>query len=149
MTIKKLPKNVFEEIYQHVPRLCIEVIIDTPQGIILTKRLISPWEGMWHIPGGTIYLGEKIDEALNRIADDEIGVKINIKNMIGIIEYLGQHEKGFAHSVGIAFLCELKQGEQQKLRGSFQGEEIEMFKTIPDSTIPEQKTFLDGLKIGK
>lgn len=142
--IKKLPTKVFEEIYRQVPRLCVEVVIDTPKGIILTKRLIPACAGMWHIPGGTVYHGEKLKEAVHRIADDELGVEINIKNMIGVIEYPRICEKKYSHAIGIAFLCELK-SEDQKFRGSFQGEEIETFKLIPDDTVPEQKIFLDRL----
>ena len=139
---KKLPKEVFDKIYRQAPRLCVEVIIDTPQGIILTKRLIPPCIGMWHIPGGTVCLGEKLEEAVIRVADDELGVQIDIKNIVGIIEYLGLYGNGHSHAIGIAFLCELK-SEEQKFRGSFQAEEIKAFKTIPDNTIPEQKIFLE------
>lgn len=78
-SIKKLSKEEFDKIYQRVPRICVEVIVNTSQGIILTKRLISPCVGMWHIPGGTVYFGEKLEEAANRIADDELGIDIDIK----------------------------------------------------------------------
>ena len=142
--VTKLSEKVFNEIYRQVPRLCVEVIIDTSQGIILTKRLIPACAGMWHIPGGTVYRGEKLGEAVHRIAEDELGVKINIKNMIGVIEYPRTCEKKFRHAVGVAFLCELKI-EGQKFRGSFQAEEIKAFKIIPDNTVPEQKTFLENM----
>lgn len=142
--IKKLPIKVFEEIYRQVPRLCVEVIIDTPKGIILAKRLVPACTGMWHIPGGTVYHGERLEEAVHRIADDELGVEINIKNMIGVIEYPRICEKKSSHAIGIAFLCKLK-SEEQEFRGSFQAREIKAFKTIPDNTVPEQKTFLDRL----
>ena len=146
--MQKLPKEIFDKIYSRVPRLCVEIIVDTPQGVVLTKRLIPPCVGMWHIPGGTIYIGEKLEDAVHRVASNEIGVEIYIKNVIGIIEYVGLCENSSLHSVGIAFLCKLKPGEQ-KFRGSFQAEEIEMFKTIPDNTIPEQKAFLEKLKTEK
>ena len=147
---KKLPKEIFDEIYRQVPRFCVEVVINTKQGIVLTKRLIPPCVGMWHLPGGTVYNGEKLDEAVHRVAYDELGAKIHIKNMVGIIEYQDLYDKGFGHLVGIAFLCELKSEEQgQKFKGSFQAEEIETFETIPDNTIPEQKRFLERLEIGK
>lgn len=140
----RLSEKVFNEIYEQVPRLCVEVIIDTLQGVIMTKRLIPACAGMWHIPGGTVYRGEKLEEAVHRIADGELGVKVNIKNMIGVIEYPRTCEKKLMHAVGVAFLCELKP-EGQKFRGSFQAEEIEAFKIIPDNTVPEQKTFLESM----
>lgn len=146
--MKKLPKEIFEEIYRQVPRLCVEIIVDTPQGVVLTKRLIPPCVGMWHIPGGTVYIGEKLEEAVHRVASNEIGVEIDIKNVMGIIDYVGLCENSSLHAVGIVFLCELKHGDR-KFKGSFQAEEIEMFKTIPENTIPEQKRFLERLEIGK
>ena len=99
---------------------------------------------MWHIPGGTVYRGEKLEEAVHRIADGELGVKVNIKNMIGVIEYPRTCEKKLRHAVWVAFLCELKP-EGQKFRGSFQAEEIEAFKIIPDNTVQEQKAFLESM----
>jgi colanic acid biosynthesis protein WcaH len=140
---KKLTKEAFDEIYRQVPRLCVEAIIIIPQGIILTKRLIPPCVGMWHIPGGTVYLGEKLEDAVKRVADDELGIDINIKNRIGIIQYLKLCEDNSRHAIGIAFLCEPK-SKEQKFRGSYQGEEINAFKIIPDNTVPEQKIFLDN-----
>ena len=140
--IRKLPNEVFDYIYRQVPRLCVEVLIVTSRGIILAKRLIPACAGMWHIPGGTVYHGEKLEEAVIRIADDELGVYINIKKMIGVIQYPKLCEKKSSHPVGIVFLCELK-SEEQKFRGSFQAEDIEAFRIIPDDTVPEQKIFLD------
>ncbi len=81
----------------------------------------------------------------NRVAYDELGVYINTKNMIGIIEYMGLCENDSIRAIGIAFLCESRP-EEQEFRGSFQTEEIETFKMIPDNTIPEQKRFLEKLK---
>jgi ADP-ribose pyrophosphatase YjhB (NUDIX family) len=138
----KIPKDVFDDIYRQVPRLCIEIVITTSQGIILTKRLIPPCIGMWHLPGGTLCLGEKLEEAVHRVSDDELGVSVNIKKMIGVIQYTKLCEDESGHAVGIAFLCELKP-EKQKFRGSFQAEEIKAFKTIPDNTVLEQKMFLE------
>lgn len=140
--IKKLSTELFGKIYSKVPRACVEVIVDTSQGIILTKRLIPPCIGMWHLPGGTVCLGEKLEDAATRIAEEELGVQIYIKDIIGIIEYIKQYENYPGHAIGIVILCELK-SEEQKFRGSFQAEEIEAFKTVPDNTVPEQKIFLE------
>ena len=144
--IKKLSKEEFDKIYQRVPRVCVEAIVNTSQGIILTKRLIPPCVGMWHIPGGTVYFGEKLEDAVNRIADDELGIDVDIKKMVGIIEYPKKLCETHIHAIGIAFLCEPK-SKELKFRGSFQGEEIDAFKIIPDNTVSAQKRFLDKLEI--
>lgn len=143
--IKRLSEEEFDKIYQRVPRACVDIIVNTSQGIIMTKRLISPCKDMWHIPGGTIYLGEKLEEAVYRVANDELGIGVKIKNMAGIIQYTKLCESS-KHSIGIAFLCE-PNPKKQKIRGSYQGEEIGTFKIIPENTVPEQKIFLEKLKL--
>lgn len=142
---KRLSKELFDEIYSKVPRLCVEVLINTEEGFILSKRLIPPCINMWHIPGGTVYFGEKLYEAAHRIADNELGVKINILGIIGIANYLEIYE-GIGHAIGTIFLCELD--GNKKFRGSYQGEEINVFDVdnIPDNTIPEHKKFLEMAK---
>lgn len=140
---EKISTELFNKIYQHVPRACAEIIVDTSQGVILTKRLIPPCIGMWHIPGGTVRLGEKLEDAAIRIAEEELGVQIYVENMAGIIEYIGSCGNSPGHAIGIIFLCRLK-SKEQKFRGSFQAEEIKPFKTIPDNTVLEQKIFLEN-----
>lgn len=68
--------------------------------------------------------------------------------MVGIIEYPNKLCETTIHVIGIAFLCELK-SKELKFRGSFQGEEIEAFKTIPDNTVSAQKIFLDKLEMDR
>jgi hypothetical protein len=49
-----LPKDEYRAIYRRVPRLCVEIVIWTPeQGVLLTRREILPNVGAWHIPDGT------------------------------------------------------------------------------------------------
>ena len=81
---------------------------------------------------------EKLEEAVSRVANEEISADVKVKNMIGIIEY----PELFNYAIGVAFLCQLK-SEKQEFKGSFQAEEIRAFKTIPDNMILEQKRFLD------
>ena len=51
-------KKLFDEIYSKVPRLCVDIIIKSEDGILLPLRSIEPYEGKWHIPGGQ-YIKEK------------------------------------------------------------------------------------------
>ena len=57
---KKLPYKTFKSIYSRVPRATIELVIQTPAGILLSKRSIPPYKGYWHIPGGTVLFHEKM-----------------------------------------------------------------------------------------
>lgn len=120
-----------------MPRLCVEVVIKDPKGIVLSKREIPPALGKWHIPGGTVFFGESLEEAAVRVAERELGLKIQVRKVLGVIEY-PLFEDG-THSVGVALLCAADSG---KLRGSSEAKEVGFFNFIPENTIAEQAVFL-------
>ncbi len=136
---KKLPFKEFKYIYKKVPRLCVDLIIKTQKGIVLVKRDIPPDKGKWHFPGGTILLGEKLSEAIKRVAKEETGLGVKIRRIIDVMEFSREGIHGHAHVISIAFLVEPKSG---KLRGSIQGRKIKFFKSIPENIIVEQEKFL-------
>jgi len=125
-------------IYHKVPRAAIDVVINSKDGILLTKRAIPPFKGMWHIPGGTILFKEPILHAIDRIVEDELGVKVKIIKHLGVIEYF---ENDGRHTISNAYLAEIKGG---KPKGSKQGKEIAYFKKPPENCIPFQKKFLEN-----
>jgi 8-oxo-dGTP pyrophosphatase MutT (NUDIX family) len=145
MQKKPLTEKEFKSIYSKVPRLTVEVILMTEKGLILTKRSIEPYIGMWHIPGGTVYYKERLEQALNRIALEELGVKVDIDKFVGFIYYPNLiRDFGWDTPIGAAFLTTLRSG---KLRGSYQGEELGYFDALPDNIVPSQGEFLANNKI--
>jgi len=139
MEPKKLPFAEFKKIYSRVPRLCVDLVIKDKRGIVFSKRDIPPAKGQWHLPGGTVFFGEKLEEAVKRVALDETSLKVKVQEIFGPIEY--SSESAFGHSISIAFLVNPIGG---KLRGSWQAKEIEFFTKIPENTIAEQKEFLQN-----
>ena len=138
----KLPFTIeeFRAIYSKVPRLNVEVIVKTESGVLLSKRSIEPWKGKWHIPGGTVYMYEDLEDAVKRVALDELGVSVSIGALIGYITYPGiKAQNTYGWPVGIAFSAKIIGGE---IRGSRQGKEVRAFLEIPDGTIPEHAAFL-------
>lgn len=145
--MKKWPltKKEFEEVYRKVPRLTVEVVVKTDKGIVLTKRSIPPYLGQWHIPGGTVYLGETLEQAVKRVAKEELGVKVEMEKLLGYIEYPNEKKNGgFTQPVGVAFLVRIKSG---KLCGSKQGEEVKAFRNLPTQMIVDQRKFLQEKQI--
>ena len=136
--VKKLPYKTFKTIYSKVPRLCVEVVLQTQGGVILTKRSIPPEQGKWHIPGGTVLMNENIEQAVKRVAFEELGVKVTIEKLLGIIEY-PSIKNYFSQPVGIAFLVSTK----AKLISATAGaDEARVFDSLPKSLLPDQKKFL-------
>jgi ADP-ribose pyrophosphatase YjhB (NUDIX family) len=103
-----LPKHEYDAIYSRVPRLCVEVVITLPtRGVLLERRDIPPNIGAWHIPGGTVLFGEPLVEAVKRVARDELGVEVQVGELLGYIEYPSHYESGLDSPVGIAFQATL------------------------------------------
>lgn len=140
MAVKKLPYEKYKEIYSLVPRLVVEVIVKTPEGIILTRRAIEPYRGLWHLPGGTVMFGERLEEAVKRVAEDEINLNVEITKFLGYIEYTSEIKNGgFGWTVGLAFLVYVIGG---KLENGNQSSEVCVFKELPKDMIKEQSTFI-------
>ena len=113
-----LPQAEYEAIYAKVPRLTVEVVVVSPDGVLLSKRLIGPCRGLWHIPGGTVRFGEPLTTAVARVAADELGLEVTIDRLLGYIEYPSHLARGLDWPVGIAFGVHLAPSEADRFRSS-------------------------------
>lgn len=136
-----LPFKEFKSIYSRVPRLCVEAVIVTKNGIILTKRNIKPASGKWHIPGGTVLKGEKLKDGIIRIAKDETGLDVEIIKLLGVIEY--NFKDYFSQPIGLAYLLKPK-NKNFELKINNQANEIKIFSELPKNMIKVQKIFLEN-----
>lgn len=97
------------------------VIVDGGRTVLI-RRGTEPLLGQWSIPGGTIELGETIEEAVRRELLEETGLEVRVLDLIELFDriYL---ENGAApgldkkkpryHYVIADYLCELVGGEPQ------------------------------------
>lgn len=132
----------FKTIYSKVPRLCVDLIIKTEAGLVLIERKQDGWEGMWHLPGGTVHYKEKALEAVKRIGKEELGADIGVEGFVGFIEYPTEEKiRGFGWSVSLAFLVNSLEKLPEK---NEEGESIRIFKDLPEKIVSEQKDFLEG-----
>jgi len=136
--IRKISLKQFKQIYSLVPRLCVEVLILTQDGILLTKRTIAPAKGQWHIPGGTVLKGEKLENAVKRVAKSELGLNVKVVKFLGVIQYSFRNYFGFP--VGLAYAAKITGGQldlDKKLAN-----DAKFFKKLPKNTIQVQKKFI-------
>lgn len=141
MTKTKYPltQSEFDTIYSKVPRLTVEIILKSEEGVLLTLRTIEPCIGMWHLPGGTVWYGEMLEDAIKRIAKKEIGIDVIESEMIGIIEYPDHVASGYGDPRGLAYLITDYKGV---ITTDEEAEAVEWFSSIPDKIHPNQDTFL-------
>jgi hypothetical protein len=131
-----LPKAEFDAIFRRVPRLSVEVVIFTPErGVLLMLRDIPPNVGAWHIPGGTVLFGERVTDAVGRVARDELGLDVSVGDLLGYIEYPSHYENGLDSPVGLAFEAIPNPGASDPEGGAW-------FTTLPAGLYAEQAEFL-------
>ena len=136
--VKLLPEKLFRKIYSLVPRLCVEVIINNKEGIILIKREIKPYKGMWHLPGSTLMYNETLEQGAKRTAKSETGLDIKIKRVLCNLEYFNSNFPQ-GHGFGIVYLAEPIKG---KLKGNKYGRDVRFFKRIPKNIIKKHKNLI-------
>ena len=73
---------------QHVVPSVVAVIVDDAEQVVLTRRSIPPFRGLWVMPGGKIDLGEPIVRALHREVREEIGIEVVVGGLVDVFEHL-------------------------------------------------------------
>lgn len=133
----------FKSIYSRVPRLCVDLVIQNEEGTLLTLRQDNGYVGQWHLPGGTIYMGEMVQNAIQRVAQEELGVSLEVIKQLGYIEFPSeQKERGYGYTISMVFLC--KPMDKEIILDN-QVSRYQYFKAIPKNTIIEQREFLSKL----
>jgi len=135
-----LSEAEFQEIYRRVPRLTAEVALTGAAGVLLTRRAIEPCRGTWHLPGGTLRFGERLADAVTRVARRELGIHVLESRMLGVIEYPSHYENGLDSPVGIVFLVTRHRGE---LAVGPEASDHGWFRRLPAAMHPEQVRFLE------
>lgn len=91
MRNKLAPREIFEKILQYAVIPTFDLVIEYgDKGIIIVKRKIAPYKNQWSLPGLRMLKGETIDEALKRIAKQELGLKIDPGKKIFLGQYVGK-----------------------------------------------------------
>jgi len=135
-----LPQTEYEQIYARVPRLTVEVVLSSEEGVLLTLRQAGPCRGLWHLPGGTVRYGEPLTDAVRRVATEELGTEVTIDGLLGYIEYPSHLERGLDWPVGVAFAAHLREPAE----GQFRAQEslVRWFEHLPSAMHDEQRAFL-------
>ena len=129
-----LPKDEFDRIFSKVPRLTVEVLITSQgQGVLLALRDVDPCQGMWNLPGGTVRFGERLVDAVRRVAANELGVSVRVGSLVGYIEYPSHYENGLDCPVGLVFRSQPL--DEAHPRGRW-------FTVLPENMHEEQKEFI-------
>lgn len=132
----------FFSIYSRVPRVTVEVLLLSEEGVVLLLRKHRSWNNLWHIPGGSLHYGELLPDAAFRVGQEELGVTVEVHDHLGVLQYPSEpKERGFGWSVGVVLLCSTK---DSLLSHNIDGEMVQVFKKLPDNLVSEQRNVLEA-----
>lgn len=86
-----VPDAEWATIVRNVPIVSIDLVVFAPResgtGVVLAKRENEPAKGRWFVPGGRVRKGERLREAVHRVAREELGVDVEIERLLGVYEH--------------------------------------------------------------
>jgi mutator protein MutT len=79
---------------------------------LLVRRGKEPLYGRWTVPGGTVELGETLEEAVVREMEEETGLRVDPVELLAVFERI-HRERGRVvhHYVIVDYLCRWRSGE--------------------------------------
>jgi 8-oxo-dGTP diphosphatase len=98
-----MPKPKFKK--DHVVTSVVAVIINNAGEVLLTQRNIPPFLGEWVMPGGKIDLGEQIIRAIQREVMEEVGLAVEVQNLLDVFEHVTPGEDHY-HFVILYYRCQ-------------------------------------------
>lgn len=118
--------------------LTVDAVIIADGRVVLIRRRDSPCKGYHALPGGYVEKGEDIKEAVVRETEEETGLVVSPKMMIGIYDDPKRDKRG---NISIAFLCEVVGGE------AFAGSDATTVESFPLDNLPRRIAFDHGKMI--
>ena len=107
--------------------------------VLLIKRKKDPFKDYFSLPGGFVNEGEKVEDAVRREAEEELLVKVEPIDILGV--YSDPHRDPRGHIMSITFIVKIMSGELKA------GDGVEEVKWIGINNLGNIKIGFDHLKI--
>ena len=99
--------------YPGRPRVAVGGIVFKDNRVLLVRRGNPPAEGQWSIPGGSVELGETLQQAVEREIHEEAGIVVRAGEPIYVFDTITQDGSGEVrfHYVIVDLAAEFVSGE--------------------------------------
>ncbi len=79
---------------------------------LLVRRGKAPLYGRWTVPGGTVELGETLEQAVVREMEEETGLQVEPIEVLTVFDRIDREgERVLYHYVIVDYLCRWRSGE--------------------------------------
>ncbi|RLF52663.1 MAG: NUDIX hydrolase [Thermoplasmata archaeon] len=86
------------------PSVAVDGVLIKNGKILLIKRKNEPFKDKWALPGGFVEYGERVEDAVLREFQEEVGIKAKIKKLLGVYSEPDRDPRG--HVISVVFLLE-------------------------------------------
>ena len=117
--MKGIPTDLYTDIHQHMPIICVDIVIYYNESILLIKRSVEPAKDEWWFPGGRLLKLERLRNAPERIVKKETNLEITQLSYIGFDETVfdtdpfGHGEK--THTINHVYSARIREKGMLKL----------------------------------
>ncbi len=119
--------------YPQLPRAAVGALVIKNEAVLLVKRGKAPSRGRWAIPGGSVALGETLQQAAEREIREETGIRIKALDPIYTFDLIEQDSQG-----GIRYHYVIVDLEARYMGGALKpGDDAVQAEWVPFSKLPE------------
>ena len=93
------------------PKIMVDVVVPSEDGVVLIRRGTDPYEGMWALPGGFVEVGETVENAAVREAKEETNLDVELEKLVGVYSEPDRDPRG--HNVSVTFLARITGGDPE------------------------------------
>ena len=123
-----------------IPTIDIIVVENSNSNkVLLIKRKKDPFKDYFSLPGGFVNEGEKVEDAVRREAEEELLVKVEPIDILGVYSDPNRDPRG--HIMSITFIVKIITGELKA------GDGVAELKWIEINNLGNIKIGFDHLKI--
>jgi len=104
-----LPQEAFYFVSQLTPMINVDLLIKNKLGqTLLTWREDKFYGPAWHIPGGIIRFKEKIEDRINKVAENELGCEVKFcTTPLDIREMMNKDRDIRGHFISMLYSCKI------------------------------------------
>ena len=106
-----LDNQTFKTVINSTPLISIDLLVKKDNKILLGRRINKPAQGYLFSIGGRVYKNEVIDNAMMRIAKNELNVELKLTpRLIGVFEHFYDdsiYQDVSTHYVNLAYEIEI------------------------------------------
>ena len=101
--------------YPERPIVGVGAVVLDGGRVLLVKRAHEPLKGEWSVPGGTVDVGETLEEAIRREVREETCLEVEVGPIVDVLDRIRYDPDGRVkfHYVLVDFLCRPLSGTLQ------------------------------------